>query len=44
MPGVLVIEAMAQAAAVLSFPLWSPNPYILSAGVVVLSYAVLSTS
>jgi branched-chain amino acid transport system permease protein len=32
------------AAAVLSFPLWSPNPYILSAGIVVLSYAVLSTS
>jgi branched-chain amino acid transport system permease protein len=32
------------AAAVLSFPHWSPNPYILSAGVVVLSYAVLSTS
>lgn len=32
------------AAAVLSFPLWAPNPYILSAGVVVLSYAVLSTS
>jgi branched-chain amino acid transport system permease protein len=32
------------AALVLSFPLWSPNPYILSAGVVVLSYAVLSTS
>ncbi len=31
-------------AAVLSFPLWSPNPYILSAGIVVLSYAVLSTS
>jgi branched-chain amino acid transport system permease protein len=32
------------AAAVLSFPIWSPNAYILSAGVVVLSYAVLSTS
>jgi branched-chain amino acid transport system permease protein len=32
------------AAAMLSFPLWSPNPYILSAGIVVLSYAVLSTS
>jgi branched-chain amino acid transport system permease protein len=32
------------AAALLSFPLWSPNPYILSAGIVVLSYAVLSTS
>jgi branched-chain amino acid transport system permease protein len=32
------------AAALLSFPMWSPNPYITSAGIVVLSYAVLSTS
>lgn len=32
------------AAAVLSFPSLAPNPYILSAGVVVLNYAVLSTS
>jgi branched-chain amino acid transport system permease protein len=32
------------AAVVLAFPAWSPNPYILSAGVIVLSYAVLSTS
>ncbi|MEU5947610.1 branched-chain amino acid ABC transporter permease [Micromonospora sp. NPDC047465] len=32
------------AAAVLAFPSLAPNPYILSAGVVVLNYAVLSTS
>lgn len=32
------------AAAVLSFPALAPNPYILSAGIVVLNYAVLSTS
>ncbi|MEX1079619.1 MAG: branched-chain amino acid ABC transporter permease [Homoserinimonas sp.] len=31
------------AALVLSFPLVSPNPYILSVGVVVLNYAVLAT-
>ncbi|MGM1018745.1 MAG: branched-chain amino acid ABC transporter permease [Actinomycetota bacterium] len=31
------------AALILSFPLISPNPYILSAGVVILNYAVLST-
>ena len=31
------------AALILSFPLVSPNPYILSIGVVVLNYAVLST-
>jgi branched-chain amino acid transport system permease protein len=31
------------AALVLSFPLVAPNPYILSAGVVILNYAVLST-
>lgn len=31
------------AALVLSFPLIAPNPYILSAGVVILNYAVLST-
>lgn len=31
------------AALVLSFPLVSPNPYILSAGVIVLNYAVLAT-
>jgi branched-chain amino acid transport system permease protein len=30
--------------AVLSFPSLAPNPYILSAGIVVVSYAVLSTS
>jgi branched-chain amino acid transport system permease protein len=38
------IALVVGAAAVLSFPLWSPNPYILSAGIIVLSYAVLSTS
>ncbi|MFG3421736.1 branched-chain amino acid ABC transporter permease [Micromonospora sp. NPDC048063] len=32
------------AVAVLAFPSLAPNPYILSAGVVVLNYAVLSTS
>ena len=32
------------AAALLSFPGLAPNPYILSAGIVVLNYAVLSTS
>jgi branched-chain amino acid transport system permease protein len=32
------------AAAVVSFPSLAPNPYILSAGIVVLNYAVLSTS
>jgi branched-chain amino acid transport system permease protein len=32
------------AAALLSFPSLAPNPYILSAGIVVLNYAVLSTS
>jgi branched-chain amino acid transport system permease protein len=35
---------LALAVAVLSFPAWAPNPYVLSAGVVVLNYAVLSTS
>jgi branched-chain amino acid transport system permease protein len=34
----------ALAAAVLSFPALAPNPYILSAGIIVLNYAVLSTS
>ncbi|GAA3733571.1 branched-chain amino acid ABC transporter permease [Plantactinospora mayteni] len=38
------VAILAVAAAVLSFPSWAPNPYILSAGVVVLNYAVLSTS
>ncbi|MGI5152057.1 branched-chain amino acid ABC transporter permease [Plantactinospora sp. CA-294935] len=43
--GLLRVAAiLAVAAAVLSFPSWAPNPYILSAGVVVLNYAVLSTS
>ncbi|WP_422768718.1 branched-chain amino acid ABC transporter permease [Plantactinospora sp. WMMC1484] len=39
-----VVAVLVLAAAVLSFPSWAPNPYILSAGVVVLNYAVLSTS
>ncbi|AVT35875.1 branched-chain amino acid ABC transporter permease [Plantactinospora sp. BB1] len=39
-----VVVIVALAAAVLSFPSWAPNPYILSAGVVVLNYAVLSTA
>ncbi|MFY1671498.1 branched-chain amino acid ABC transporter permease [Plantactinospora sp. WMMB334] len=38
------VAVLVLAAAVLSFPAWAPNPYILSAGVVVLNYAVLSTS
>jgi branched-chain amino acid transport system permease protein len=32
------------AAAVLSFPALAPDPYILSAGIIVLNYAVLATS
>jgi branched-chain amino acid transport system permease protein len=32
------------AALVLSFPLVAPNPYLLSAGVVIVNYAVLATS
>ncbi|MGS2618847.1 branched-chain amino acid ABC transporter permease [Micromonospora sp. LZ34] len=39
-----LVAILALAAAVLSFPSLAPNPYILSAGVVVLNYAVLSTS
>ncbi|MEH1127858.1 branched-chain amino acid ABC transporter permease [Micromonospora sp. CPCC 206061] len=35
---------VAGAALALSFPMLAPNPYILSAGVVVASYAVFSTS
>ena len=38
------IAFVACAAALLTFPQWAPNPYILSAGIVVLNYAVLSTS
>ncbi|MGN9778235.1 branched-chain amino acid ABC transporter permease [Micromonospora sp. H33] len=41
---VKVVAVVLLAAAVLSFPSLAPNPYILSAGVVVLNYAVLSTS
>lgn len=39
-----LITVVGGAALVLSFPLVSPNPYILSVGVMVLNYAVLSTS
>ncbi|MFC6016396.1 branched-chain amino acid ABC transporter permease [Plantactinospora solaniradicis] len=38
------VAILVLAAAVLSFPALAPNPYILSAGIVVLNYAVLSTS
>lgn len=42
---VLKLAALAVGAGlVLSFPAMAPNPYILSAGIVVLNYAVLSTS
>ncbi|WP_230688748.1 branched-chain amino acid ABC transporter permease [Micromonospora sp. WMMD558] len=41
---VKVVAVLLLAAAVLSFPSLAPNPYILSAGVVVLNFAVLSTS
>lgn len=39
-----VAAVLAGAALLLSFPAMAPNPYILSAGVVVANYAVLSTS
>ncbi|MEV0154737.1 branched-chain amino acid ABC transporter permease [Micromonospora sp. NPDC050686] len=39
-----VAAVLLLAAAVLAFPSLAPNPYVLSAGVVVLNYAVLSTS
>ncbi|MFD0784230.1 hypothetical protein ACFQZ8_09920, partial [Micromonospora azadirachtae] len=35
---------VALVAAVLSFPSLAPNPYVLSAGILVLNYALLSTS
>ena len=38
------IPLVVLAAALLAFPSLAPNPYILSAGIVVLNYAVLSTS
>ncbi|MEV7230564.1 MULTISPECIES: branched-chain amino acid ABC transporter permease [Polymorphospora] len=41
---VRLIALVVGAALVLSFPLVAPNPYILSAGVVVLNYAILSTA
>ncbi|PZG17156.1 branched-chain amino acid ABC transporter permease [Micromonospora craterilacus] len=41
---VQVALVLVLAAGVLSFPALAPNPYILSAGIVVLNYAVLSTS
>jgi branched-chain amino acid transport system permease protein len=43
--GILRLAALlAGAGLVLSFPAIAPNPYILSAGVVIANYAVLSTS
>lgn len=42
--GLRVASLIVGVALVLSFPLLSPNPYVLSAGVVILNYAVLSTS
>jgi branched-chain amino acid transport system permease protein len=39
-----IITFIACAVALLTFPSWAANPYILSAGIVVLNYAVLSTS
>ncbi len=39
-----IAAVLVLAAALLSFPGLAPNPYILSAGIVVLNYAVLSTS
>ncbi|WBB68000.1 branched-chain amino acid ABC transporter permease [Micromonospora sp. WMMD812] len=38
------VVLVALVAVVLSFPSLAPNPYILSAGILVLNYAVLSTS
>ncbi|MEO3778295.1 branched-chain amino acid ABC transporter permease [Micromonospora sp. B11E3] len=38
------VAVLLLAAAVLAFPSLAPNPYVLSAGIVVLNYAVLSTS
>lgn len=40
---VSIVLMIVGAALVLSFPTIAPNPYILSAGVVILNYAVLST-
>ncbi|MER7441423.1 branched-chain amino acid ABC transporter permease [Micromonospora avicenniae] len=39
-----VVLLVALVAAVVSFPSLAPNPYILSAGILVLNYALLSTS
>ena len=38
------VGLLALAAAVLSFPSLAPDPFILSVGVVIMSYAVLATS
>ncbi|WP_290513952.1 branched-chain amino acid ABC transporter permease [Aeromicrobium sp.] len=38
------VTFVACAIALLTFPQWAANPYILSAGIVILNYAVLSTS
>lgn len=40
---VKIVLIIVGAALILSFPTIAPNPYILSAGVVILNYAVLST-
>lgn len=39
-----LVTFIACAVALLTFPSWAANPYVLSAGIVVLNYAVLSTS
>jgi branched-chain amino acid transport system permease protein len=41
---VRVAGLLAAAAVLLTFPVWAPNPYILSVGVLVANYAVLATS
>jgi branched-chain amino acid transport system permease protein len=42
--GAKAVAFVAVAAVVLAFPSWAPDPYVLSAGVVILNYAVLATS
>ena len=39
-----LVALAAFAALVLAFPELAPNPYVLSSGVIILSYAVLATS
>ena len=43
-PALRIAAILVLAAALLSFPSLAPNPYVLSASVVVLNYAVLATS